>query len=83
MIQFIGLSAAILTTAAFVPQAILTIRTRSTKDLSLSTYALLSVGTLMWLTYGLLIQDIPIILANAITATLATTILVFKLMEKK
>lgn len=83
MIQFIGLSAAILTTAAFVPQAILTIRTRSTKDLSLSTYALLSVGTLMWLTYGLLIKDMPIILANAVTASLASIILIYKLMEKK
>lgn len=83
MIQFIGLLAAVLTTAAFVPQAILTIRTRSTKDLSLPTYALLSIGTLLWLTYGLLIRDMPLILANAITATLASTILYFKLIEKK
>ncbi|MBK7872303.1 MAG: SemiSWEET transporter [Saprospiraceae bacterium] len=82
MIQFIGLFAAVLTTAAFVPQAIKTIRTRSTKDLAVSTYAMLSVGTLLWLSYGLLIKDLPLILANAITASLASTILYFKLIEK-
>ena len=49
----LGILAAILTTGAFLPQAIKTIRTRHTEDLSLTTFAMMFLGTLCWLAYGL------------------------------
>lgn len=75
----IGLAAACLTTLAFVPQAVRAIRTRQTKDISLLTYVMFVIGIVLWLTYGVLIGDLPLILANAVTLTLASAILVTKL----
>jgi MtN3 and saliva related transmembrane protein len=63
--------AAALTTAAYIPQAYKTIKTRSTKDLSLVTFSMLFVGTILWFVYGLYIHDTPLMLANGITATLS------------
>ena len=75
----IGYLAAILTTASFLPQAILTIRTRDTESLSLSMYSLFTLGVFCWLVYGIYISDKAIIFANAITLVLAASILSFKI----
>jgi len=76
---FIGLTAAVFTTVSFLPQAVKVIVTKQTKDLSLSMYIILSLGTLLWLTYGIILNDLPIILANAITCTLSLIILSMKI----
>ncbi len=78
-ITITGLIAATLTTTAFVPQVLKSMKTKSAKDLSLSTSAMLCCGVFLWLIYGILNQDLPIILSNAITLLLATTLLVLKL----
>jgi MtN3 and saliva related transmembrane protein len=83
MESFIGLLAAILTTAAYVPQAYKTIKTRSTGDLSMITFSTLFIGVIMWLIYGILIGDIPLILANIVTSGLTGIIFYMKLIEKK
>lgn len=71
--------AAFLTTVAFLPQVIHTIRTRSTHDISLRMYSLYTVGIFLWLVYGLLLRDVPLIASNAITVLLSGTILALKL----
>lgn len=76
---WIGIAAAVLTTAAFAPQAIQAWRTRSTKDVSLAMFSLMVSGIALWLAYGLLINDLPLIVANAITLVLAGSILVAKI----
>ena len=75
----IGYLAATLTTASFLPQAILTIRTKDTESLSLSMYSMFTLGVFFWLIYGLYISDKAIIFANAITLLLAASILSFKI----
>jgi MtN3 and saliva related transmembrane protein len=65
-IEFAGMIAAVLTTGAFFPQAIKTIRTGETAGLSLVMYLMLVTGVSMWLVYGLLIGSLPLILANAV-----------------
>jgi MtN3 and saliva related transmembrane protein len=82
MIEALGMIAALLTSAAFAPQAIKTIRTRSTEDLSLSTFLLQSSGNVLWLVYGLAIFNKPVIIANVITSTLVLIILYYKITEK-
>ena len=77
--EMIGYLAATLTTASFLPQAILTIRTRDTESLSLSMYSLFTLGVLCWLIYGVYISNKAIIFANAITLVLAASILSFKI----
>ncbi len=77
--SIIGFSAALFTTIAFLPQAIKTLRTRHTRDISFGMYSLFTLGVMLWLIYGVLLQDWPIILANVITLCLATTILLLKI----
>jgi len=77
--DLIGYLAATLTTASFLPQAILTIKTRDTSSLSLSMYSLFTFGVFCWLIYGLYLGDKAIIIANALTFILAASILAFKI----
>jgi MtN3 and saliva related transmembrane protein len=77
----IGLVAAFLTTGAYVPQAVKTWRTRRTGDLSLSMFTMVFLGTVSWLVYGILKDDLPIILANTITLGTSFVIFYFKLRE--
>ena len=75
----IGLLAATCTTGSFLPQVIRAWRTRSTRDVSALMFVLLVTGNTLWLLYGALIGDLPIIVANLITITLVTIILALKL----
>lgn len=81
-VTIIGLAAGFCTTAAFLPQAIKTWKSKSAKDLSLGMYLIFCTGVMLWLTYGILINDLPIILTNVVTLTLALSILYFKLTFK-
>ena len=82
-IQLLGLAAGMLTTIAFLPQVIKTWKSRSAKDLSLGMFSMFCLGVAMWLAYGLLVQDIPVIAANLLTLMLASTLLFFKLRFKE
>lgn len=61
---WVGLVAGLLTSIASLPQLIKTWRSRHVRDLSIWQPLLLSVGVALWLLYGILIRDIPLILAN-------------------
>jgi MtN3 and saliva related transmembrane protein len=78
----IGYLAATLTTTAFVPQAILTWRTRRAEGVSLLMYSIFITGVMLWLAYGCLLQAWPIIVANLLTLLLALFILAMKLVYK-
>jgi MtN3 and saliva related transmembrane protein len=78
-ILIVGIAAGVLTTAAFLPQLIRVIKTKHTKDLSLVTFVLFSLGVLLWLIYGVLLKELPIILANALTLLFAVMILIMKI----
>lgn len=78
MITLFGTIAALLTTASFVPQAVLVLRTRNTDGLSLTMYAMFTTGIACWLVYGVLIASVPIIVANLVTLCLAALILTIK-----
>jgi MtN3 and saliva related transmembrane protein len=75
----VGFVAAFCTTVSFVPQVISAWRTRSTRDLSLQSFAAYAFGLTLWLIYGLMIRDVPLIVANGLTLLLALTILGLKL----
>jgi MtN3 and saliva related transmembrane protein len=75
----IGLAAGGLTTLAFVPQAVKIWKSRSAKDVSLPTFLGFTIGVVLWLAYGILKQEPPIILWNGATLVLAGAILTMKL----
>jgi MtN3 and saliva related transmembrane protein len=77
-ISTIGLIAGICTTISFVPQIIKIIKTKQVRDLSLCMYIILTTGVLLWLIYGVLIREAPIILANSATFILCLFVLVSK-----
>ena len=77
--DLIAYAAGILTTASFLPQAILTIKTKDTSSLSLGMYSLFTLGVLCWLIYGIQSVNYAIIFPNAITLVLASCILFFKI----
>jgi len=81
-ITVIGLIAAVLTTISFLPQAIKTIKSRHTKDLSLFMYTILTTGVFLWFVYGILLMNAPLMLANGITLLFTATILVMKIKYK-
>jgi MtN3 and saliva related transmembrane protein len=81
-ISLLGLVAGAFTTIAFLPQVLKTWKSRSAKDLSLGMFSIFTVGVGLWLTYGILIDDLPVILANVVTLILASTLLFFKLRWK-
>jgi len=81
-ITVLGIIAGMLTTVSFVPQVIKTVRTRDTKSLSLTMYLISCTGILLWLVYGALLNNIPILAANGVTLALASTILFLKLKYK-
>lgn len=78
-IDLLGLSAGVLTTGAYLPQAIKLLRTQHTHDLSLTLYLVMSAGTLCWLVDGLLILSQPPILSNTVSLGLTSSILALKL----
>lgn len=82
-VNVIGLAAGSLTTVAFLPQVIKTWKSGSAKDLSLGMFSFFCLGVLLWLIYGILQKDIPVIAANLATLVLASTILFFKLRFKE
>ncbi len=77
--EWVGGIAATLTTCSFIPQVFRVWQTRHTKDISLLMYTLFTIGVALWLTYGILLESWPIIIANGITVLLAGTVLVLKL----
>lgn len=81
-ITIIGFLAATGTTISLLPQAIKIIKTKHAKDISLGMYLMLTTGIFLWLVYGILIKDLPLIVANGISLLFSVTILILKLIHK-
>jgi MtN3 and saliva related transmembrane protein len=77
--SLVGLLSAAGTTSAFIPQVVRIIKTHDTKGISLFMYIIFTTGVALWLAYGVLLNDLPIIIANVITLILAITILFLKI----
>lgn len=81
--DILGYCAAALTTGSFVPQAMLTLRTRDVSGISRGMYSAFTAGIALWLAYGVALREWPIVLANAVTLVLAATILTIKIVEDR
>ena len=82
-IEIFGYIAAVLTTAAFLPQLIKTLKTKKADDVSLITLIMFIIGVLCWIIYGYNISSIPILIANLITLILNLLILISKIYFSK
>ena len=77
--SWIGYLAACLTTLSFLPQAIKVIVTRNTQGISGLMYVMFVCGLVMWLVYGVMIEDMAVSMANFLTLVFAMPILIIKL----
>ncbi len=75
----IGFMAGLFTTSCLVPQVLKSLKTKQTQDISLLTYISLALGLLLWFIYGIILQDIPMIIANGISVILCGIVLGLKL----
>ena len=80
--EIMGLIAALLTTASFVPQVYKTWKSKSADSLSLTMYIVFFIGVLLWLLYGIHLNSLAMIIANSITAVLALMLIFFKFRYK-
>ena len=83
MIQAVGYLAATCSTLSFAPQAWKIIRSRKTRDISLGMYLLTVAGFALWLAYGILLRQWPLMLSNGICLALAGFILCMKLLPAR
>ena len=79
----IGMAAATITAAGFVPQVVRVWRTRSADDLSFGMLVVFIVGLFLWLWYGIRAGILPVIVSNVITLALNLTILVLKVRHRR
>jgi MtN3 and saliva related transmembrane protein len=79
IITALGLIAGALTTFSFVPQVLKTWKFKETRDISLLMYIIFFTGILLWFTYGILIKNTPIIIANGISLVLVFIVLMLKI----
>lgn len=77
--SLIGFAAGVCTTGSLLPQVIKTLKTKNTRDISLYMYILLNLGIFLWFIYGVLLREMPIMVANGVSLLLAMIVLVLKL----
>jgi MtN3 and saliva related transmembrane protein len=83
-LDILGLVATCFTTSSFIPQVITTYKTRDVSGISLSTYVIITFGLALWLIYGILKHDLPLIVANSMMVILTFSIAMMKIkFEKK
>ena len=81
-VDILGYSAGVITMLSLIPQTIKSWATKSTGDLSLIRYITYTTGLGLWVVYGVLITNYPLIITTGISTALALSILVMKLKYK-
>jgi MtN3 and saliva related transmembrane protein len=74
----LGYAAATLTTVSFVPQVWRTLRTRDVSGISLKMYSIFTLGIAVWLAYGIVLKQTPMLVANSVSLVLACAVLVMR-----
>ena len=75
----IGIIAGLLCTISFIPQVVKVFKTKNTRDLSLFTFITFLFGISLWMVYGIMLKEIPIVLANLTTSVLVILIIIMKI----
>jgi len=79
LIHYAGFFAGLLTSGAAIPQVLQTYRTKHARDLSMAQLVLLNFGMLLWLIYGISLNDLPLILANIFSIACYSSLIAMKL----
>ena len=82
-IDILGLVATCFTTSSFIPQVISTWKSKDVSGISLPTYVIITIGLALWLAYGIIKGDMPLIIANAVMVVLTSAITIMKITFSK
>ncbi|MGZ5190069.1 MAG: SemiSWEET family sugar transporter, partial [Flavisolibacter sp.] len=77
-LQILGMTAGSISAITFLPQVIKTWKSRSAEDISMLTFTFATVSVIMWLIYGIILKDIPIIYTNSLVLICSVIMLYFK-----
>ncbi|VVB52373.1 PQ loop repeat protein [uncultured archaeon] len=77
-VDLLGYAAGFLILVSLVPQIVQSVKTRRTKDISLGMYLIYVTGLFLWLIYGVLLGNTPIIVTNLIGILLSSVVLYLK-----
>jgi MtN3 and saliva related transmembrane protein len=80
---FIGIVAGVFSAASLLPQLVKIIREKKAHDISISMFLLLFTGLALWIFYGIMKKDLPLILTNAVSLATNALIIYFSLKYKK
>lgn len=78
-LDILGLVATVFTTSSFVPQVWTTWKSKDVSGISLPTYLIITIGLFLWLVYGILKGDMPLMVANAVMVVLTAAITIMKI----
>lgn len=78
-LDILGLVATVFTTSSFVPQVWTTWKSKDVSGISLPTYLIITIGLFLWLVYGILKGDMPLMVANAVMVILTAAITIMKI----
>lgn len=81
-VDVLGYSAGVVTTLIFLPQVIKTWKEKSAKDISLLMFVIAAVNDVMWIVYGVMKDDLVILLTNSVVLVMALTMIYFKMRYK-
>ncbi len=82
-IEILGLAAGTISSITFLPQVIKIWQTKSAKDLSMPMLLLLVLGVSLWLAYGIIIKNTPVIYTNSMVLFMTFIMLFFKFKYNK
>ncbi len=82
-VTHLGLLAGAITSAAAIPQVVKSYRSRHVRDISIWQPVLLDVGMVLWLIYGIMLRDIPLMVANTFSLVCYTLLIVMKFVYRE
>jgi MtN3 and saliva related transmembrane protein len=77
-----GYAAGLFSSVGFMPQMIKGFKTKKVDDVALWQPILLTIGTLLWLIYGIILKDMPLILANSLSVVCNFIVMMQKFLYK-
>jgi MtN3 and saliva related transmembrane protein len=81
-LTLLGLAAGIVVATAFFPQVLKVYKSKQTRDISLLTFSMIVIASVLWTVYGIILKDLPIIAANVVIFFMAAAVVVMKLKYK-
>jgi MtN3 and saliva related transmembrane protein len=79
LVTIIGIAAGLLTSTSLIPQLVKICKTKKAEDVSLFMLFILLAGVCLWIVYGCMKKDLPIILTNSFSVVINCCILGFRI----